>query len=180
MHAFAILLTLFALLPDIAAAQAAAIPQPTIPRTHVPGAVADPLGDPYRSPGAGVGLIAPVQGGGAVIVAPGQAPGYVVTPQNSWGAAIIAPGQDPAYAVPSAGGGTAIVGPGYDTLLVRPNPAGGTTIVGPNQPTTLIVPTQRGGSVILAPEGTGYVVPTPHGGYIQPPGNAPPSVILQR
>jgi hypothetical protein len=86
----------------------------------------------------------------------------------------------PTYVVPSAGGGTAIVAPDYGTTLIRPNPAGGTTIIGPDQPTTLIVPTQQGGSVILGPGGTGYIVPTPHGTYIQPPGYVPPAVIYQR
>jgi|GEM_PF-4812834 len=164
-------------LPVAASAQNAYIPQPRIPQTSVPGVA----GTPGQLPGVGVGVIAPLQNGrGAVIVAPGQGSGYVLTPHQAWGSAVVVPGASPTYVVPNAGGGTAIIGPDYGTTLVRPNPAGGTTIVGPGQPATLIVPTQPGGSVILSPAGTGYVVPTPHGGYVQPPGDAPPAVIYQR
>jgi len=152
------------------------IPQTAIPQTSVPGASA---AYPY-SPGVGVGVVAPIQGGGAVIVGPGQvAPGYVITQPQPWGTGVVGPGGQPTYIVPNAGGST-IVSPGYGTTYIRRNPAGGTTIIGPNQPTTVIAPTGRGGSVIVGPGGTGYVVPTPHGAYIQPPGSYPPSVILGR
>ena len=36
-----------------------------------------------------------------------------------------------------------------------------------------------GSSVIVGPGGTGYVVPTPQGTYIQPPGYVPPAVIYR-
>lgn len=175
MRAFAILVA--AVLPAIAAAQNPYIPQPIIPQTSVPGVAGYPGGHLPYAPGVGVGIVAPIQGGaGALIVAPGQSPSYILTPEHTWGSAIVAPGMSPTYVVPSAGG-TAIFTPDYGTTLIRPNPAGGTTIIGPDQPATLIVPTQQGGSVILGPTGTGYVVPTPHGTYIQPPGSAPPAVI---
>jgi len=149
------------------------IPQPVIPQTSVPG-TGHPPG--YRQPG--VGVVAPLQGGGAVVVGPGQAaPGYVVTDRNPWGTGVVGPGAAPTYVVPNAGG-TTILSPG-GTTIVRPNPAGGTTIIGPNQPTTLFVPTERGGSVILGPGGTGYIVPTPQGTYVQPPAN-PPLIIYDR
>lgn len=177
MRALAILVTMA--LPVVAAAQAPYIPQPIIPQTSVPGVPAYPGAYPAQSPG--VGIIAPIQGGGgAVIVAPGQPPGYVLTPDHSWGSAVVVPGGSPTYVVPGPDGGTTILGPNYGTTYIRPNPAGGTTIIGPDQPTTLIVPTQQGGSVILGPGGTGYIVPTPHGSYIQPPGYAPPAIIYQR
>ncbi|MCZ7564383.1 MAG: hypothetical protein M5U08_11915 [Burkholderiales bacterium] len=158
-----------------AAVLAQVIPQPVIPQTSVPGAGHAPR---YQQPGMGVGVIAPIQGGGAVVVAPGQvAPGYFVTDQNPWGTGLVGPGGAPTYIVPNAGGST-ILSPG-GTTIIRPNPAGGTTIIGPNQPTTLFVPTGRGGSVILGPGGTGYVVPTPQGTYIQPPAQ-PPLIIYDR
>jgi hypothetical protein len=115
-------------------------------------------------------------------VSPGQQlPGYVITPQNSWGTGVITPGTPPTYIVPNNAGGTAIVTPGYGPTLIRPNPAGGTTIIGPDQGTTVIAPTRRGGggSVIVGPGGTGYLVPTPQGTYIQPPGSVPPAVIYR-
>jgi hypothetical protein len=122
---------------------------------------------------------APVQGGGAVIVSPGQSPTYV-TPDAGWGgSAIVSPGAPPTYIVPGNAGGSAIVTPGYGTTLVRPNPMGGTTVVPSNQMPTYIVPNQRGGSTIVGPGGIGYAVPTPHGAYIQPPGNVPPTVIYR-
>jgi len=157
-----ILTALVVALPMAALAQSpTVIPDPMIPQAGVPGA-GYPAASP-RSQGVGVGAVAPIQGGGAVIVGPG----YEV------------PGGAPTYIVPN-GGGTSILTPGYGTTIVRPNPAGGTTIIGPNQPSTLIVPTQRGGSVILGPGGTGYAVPTPHGTYIQPPGSQPPVIIYDR
>lgn len=142
---------------------------------------------PGGAPAVGAPLLgAPVGGapgtGGAVIVSPGQQlPGYVITPQNSWGTGVITPGNPPTYIVPNNAGGTAIVTPGYGPTLIRPNPAGGTTIIGPDQGTTVIAPTRRGGggSVIVGPGGTGYLVPTPQGTYIQPPGSVPPAVIYR-
>ncbi|MCL4799002.1 MAG: hypothetical protein KJ025_05400 [Burkholderiales bacterium] len=151
------------------------IPQPVIPQTSVPGAGYS--GSYQQAPGVGVGVVAPLQGGGAVIVGPGQARGYIVTDRNPWGTGVIGPGGAATYVVPNAGGST-ILSPG-GTTIVRPNPAGGTTIIGPNQPTTLFVPTERGGSVILGPGGTGYIVPTPQGTYVQPPAN-PPLIIYDR
>jgi len=153
------------------------VPGPTIPQTVIPGA-GHSSQYMLRQPGVGVGVIAPVQGGGAVIVAPGYGAGYGIAPEYGWGAGVAGPGST--YVVPSPGGGTTIVGPGYGTTIVRPNPAGGTTIIGPNQPSTLIVPTQRGGSIILGPGGTGYAVPAPHGTYIQPPGGTGPLIIYDR
>lgn len=156
------------------AQSATVIPQTMIPQSGVPGA------GPPRSPGVGVGVVAPLQGGGAVIVGPGQvAPGYVITQDQPWGTGVVGPGGQPTYIVPNAGGST-ILTPGYGTTYIRRNPAGGTTIIGPNQPATVIAPTGRGGSVIVGPGGTGYIVPTPQGAYIQPPGNYPPSIILNR
>lgn len=158
----------------VLAQSATVIPQPMIPQTSVPGASA---GYPYS---AGVGVVAPIQGGGAVIVAPGQvAPGYVITQPQPWGTGVVGPGGQPTYIVPNAGGST-ILTPGYGTTYIRRNPAGGTTIIGPNQPTTVIAPTGRGGSVIVGPGGTGYVVPTPQGTYIQSPGYGSSSIILNR
>jgi hypothetical protein len=167
----------FQAFPAVGLAQGGTIiPQTAIPQTSVPGASA---GYPY-SPGVGVGVVAPIQGGGAVILAPGQvAPGYVITREQAWGTGVVGSGVGPTYVVPNAGG-TTILSPGYGATYIRPNPAGGTTIIGPGQPTTLLVPTQRGGSVILGPGGTGYVVPTPQGTLIQPPGDAPQSIILGR
>ena len=177
MRALAILLA--AAVPIAAAAQGSYIPQPIIPQTSVPGAAVYPGGYPAQSPG--VGVVAPVQGGGAaVIVAPGQAPGYILTPNNEWGSAVVAPGVSPTYVVPNAAGGTAVISPDYGTTYIQPNPVGGTTIIGPNQPTTVIAPTHQGGSVIVGPGGTGYIVPAPNGAYIQPPpGGAPPGFIYQ-
>jgi len=173
----AVALIAFHAFPAIGLAQTGTIiPQTAIPQTRVPGASA---GYPY-SPGVGVGVVAPTQGGGAVILAPGQvAPGYVITRDQAWGTGIVGSGIGPTYVVPNAGG-TTILSPGFGATYIRPNPVGGTTIIGPNQPTTVIAPTGRGGSVIVGPGGTGYIVPTPQGTYIQPPGNAPQSIILGR
>lgn len=158
----------------VLAQSGAIIAQTMIPQTSVPGASAG-----YPRSG-GIGVVAPIQGGGAVIVGPGQvAPGYVITQPQPWGTGVVGPGGQPMYIVPNAGG-TTVLTPGYGTTYIRRNPAGGTTIIGPNQPTTVIAPTGRGGSVIVAPGGTGYVVPTPHGAYIQPPGYGSSSVILGR
>jgi hypothetical protein len=159
---------------------------PAVPPTGLIGTPA--IGAPALGvlPGGAPLLGAPVGGapgtGGAVIVSPGQQlPGYVITPQNSWGTGVITPGNPPTYIVPNNAGGTAIVTPGYGPTLIRPNPAGGTTIIGPDQGTTVIAPTRRGGggSVIVGPGGTGYLVPTPQGTYIQPPGSVPPAVIYR-
>ncbi len=170
---FAVAFLAFFALPAAAPAQSpTVIPQTMIPQAGVPGA------SHPRSPG--VGVVAPLQGGGAVVVGPGQtAPGYVITQDRPWGTGVVGPGGAPTYVVPNAGG-TTILTPGYGTTYVRPNPAGGTTIIGPNQAPTYITPTQRGGSVILGPGGTGYVVPTPQGTYVQPPSGYPPSIILNR
>jgi hypothetical protein len=179
MRAFAAVVIMVVASPMTVLAQSSAlIPQPMIPQTHVPGA-GPASGYTGYGPGVGVGVVAPIQGGGAVVVAPGYPPGYVVTPAHPLGAGAVGPG-GATYVVPGAGGGTTILSPNYGTTIIRPNPAGGTTIIGPNQPTTLIMPTEQGGSVILGPGGTGYVVPTPHGSYIQPPGSAPPAVIYHR
>ena len=136
------------------------IPRTAIPQTAVPGA------GPSVPAGPGVAVIAPIQGGGAAIVAPG------------------APlGQSPGYIVPNQAGSTAIIAPGQSTTIIRRNPAGGTTIVGPHG-TTLVnpIPGNRGGAIITGPGSAmpGYVVPTPQGTYIQPQGDAGSSVILYR
>lgn len=137
------------------------IPQTAIPQTAVPGA------GPSIRGGPGVAVIAPIQGGGAAIVAPdGGVLGY-----------------GPGYVVPNNAGGTAIIAPGQSTTIIRRNPAGGTTIVGP-QGTTLVnpIPGNRGGAIITGPGSAmpGYIVPTPQGTYIQPQGDAGSNVILYR
>jgi hypothetical protein len=171
------LVILVAALPAAVFGQAGTIiPQPIIPEASVPGA-GPAHAFPGAGPGVGVGVVAPIQGGGAVILAPGHPPGYVVTPYRPWGAGGVGPG-GATYVVPGPGGGTTILSPNHGTTIIRPNPAGGTTIIGPNQPTTLIMPTESGGSVILGPGGTGYVVPAPDGAYIQPPGSAPPPAVI--
>jgi hypothetical protein len=136
------------------------IPRTAIPQTAVPGAGPIAPGTP------GVAVVAPIQGGGAAIVAPG---------------APLGPG--PAYVVPNDAGGTTIIAPGQGTTIIRRNPAGGTTIVGP-QGTTLVnpIPGSRGGATITGPGPgmPGYIVPTPQGTYVQPQGDAGSSVILYR
>jgi hypothetical protein len=43
-----------------------------------------------------------------------------------------------------------------------------------------VAPSPGGGATILGPGGApGYVVPTPQGAYVQPPGSAPPAFIFR-
>lgn len=185
----AMLVALASALPLTVSAQGTAVIVDPMAPAAPPGLVgapamgAPPIGAaPMGAPLVGAPAGAPMGGGGAVVVQPGQvAPGYVITPQNSWGTGVVTPGNPPTYIVPNNAGGTAIVTPGYGMpTLIRPNPAGGTTIIGP-QGTTIVAPTHSGtgSSVIVGPGGTGYVVPTPQGTYIQPPGGTPPAVIYR-
>jgi hypothetical protein len=173
------LVMLLAALPVTAEAQGySTIPQPVIPQTVVPGATAPAAPYGYGGPT----VVAPVQGGGGVILTPGYPPGYVAPIGPGGTGAIIAPGYSPTYIVPSQGGGTAVITPGQGTTVIRRNPMGGTTIVGPDQPTTIInpIPGGRGGATIIGPTGApGYVVPTPQGTYVQPSGEIPPTYIYR-
>lgn len=156
------------------------IPQTVIPQTAVPGA--PHVLYPHQAGGTILAPVIGAQGGhGVIILNSGQSPGYVVGSGIPGGrGAMIGGGlgSSSTLIVPNAGGTTIIDDQG--TTLIRRNPAGGTTILGPDQPAMIINPIPGGGSTIIGPGGApGYIVPTPQGAFVQPSGNAPPTVIFR-